>query len=191
MSSMPSSLPRSSTGSGAFAALVALAALAGLVPACGDDGSPAIDAAGGLDAPTDSAAADAAIDGNQVDASPVDAAIDAAPPAMINGCTLAAAADRTAVNAARTVTFPGFAYTPRCIKIRVGQTVTWSGDLAFHPLRPGLIVGGVPMAQAGNPVPSVSAGASTTATFAAAGDYGYYCANHFGSGMVGAVYVVP
>ena len=170
------------------AGLAALALVA--VTGCGDDGGPTIDAA-------PSAVDAAAVDAAAIDAQPVDArvdaivAIDAAPPAALNGCTAAAAIDRTAVGASRNITFPGFAYAPPCMKIRVGQAVTWSGDLGFHPLRAGAIVGGVATAQPGNPVPSISTGNTATATFGAAGDYGYYCANHFAGGMVGAIFVVP
>jgi len=154
---------------------------------CGDDGGQPIDAASAIDGRViDAATADAA-----TDARPVDAPTDAPPVPMLNGCTAAAAADRTAAGASRTISFPGFAYGPPCMKIRVGQTVTWSGDLGFHPLRPGAIVNNLPMAQPGNPIPPTSAGATVSATFAAAGDVGYYCANHFPGGMFGAIYVVP
>ncbi len=170
-----------------FVACAALLAHAG----CGDDGGQPIDAAT-TDAPaTDAPATDAPAIDAAVDARLLDAPTDAAPVVMLNGCTAAGAIDRTAAGASRTVTFPGFAYTPPCIKIRAGQTVTWSGNFGFHPLRAGAIVNNSPTGQPGNPIPTTSAGMTASATFAAAGDFGYYCASHFGGGMVGAIYVVP
>ena len=71
MPSMPSPLPRSSPALGALAAFVALAALGGLVPACGGD-----DGAG----PTDAAAIDGRPDAT------IDAPVDAAPDAAV-ACT--------------------------------------------------------------------------------------------------------
>lgn len=167
-----------------------------VLAACGDDeehpptpiDGPVVDAPA-IDGPSPDAPPDAATDA-AVDAR-IDAPIDAGMSAMVNGCTAATAVDRTAFAANRTITFPGFAYTPPCMTIKVGQTVTWSGDLGFHPLRAGLVVAGVPTNQPGNPVPSTSAGASASATFAAVGEYGYYCLNHVGGGMMGAIYVVP
>lgn len=158
-----------------------------LLAACGGD-----DGGGGIDADLrdfDAPNADAA---NPDGPSPVDAMLPDGPaPAMINDCTEAAALDRTELADQREVNFPGFAYAPKCMKIKVGQTVTWSGDLAFHPLRAGTIVNNVRTPQAGNPIPSTSSGNTVSVTFAAAGAWGYYCNAHWASGMKGAIYVVP
>ena len=162
--------------------LLALVAI-GLSACGGDDGSP-IDADVDHDAPSFDAAVDAATDARQIDA-PVDAP---APPSD-NNCTLATAVDRTAANANRTIAFANFAYNPPCMKIAAGQTVTWSGDFSFHPLRAGLIVDGMPTGQAGNPIPPTSNGVSVSATFPAAGTFGFYCNFHWPNGMKGAVYV--
>lgn len=154
-------------------------ALALVATACGgDDGD-----GGAIDA--------ASLDGDPLDGNGgIDAAIDGPAAPMLNGCTEMAAMDRTDPGAQRSVTFAGFAYTPRCLKVKVGQTVTWNGDLSFHPLRAGAIVDNQPMAQPGNPIPSTSAGNTVSVTFNAAGDFGYYCAVHQ-PGMAGAIYVVP
>jgi hypothetical protein len=76
---------------------------------------------GGLDAP---------------DTSPTDA-----PSAgRTNDCTDSdyAANDHTAAADPRVITLPvgvdAAPYSPRCMRVRVGQTITWEGDLPDHPL---------------------------------------------------------
>lgn len=112
------------------------------------------------------------------------------PTADVAGCTFAGATDGTAaatatVEAAKT---GGFDYTPKCLKVKKGTVVTFSGNSAVHPLRPFTAKGTLP-----NPIPS-TADASVAVTFSAVGAYGYFCQNHGGdgstAGMVGAVYVV-
>ena len=82
----------------------------------------------------------------------------------------------------------GFMYTPSCITVQVGQTVTWMGDsFGTHPLR------GAPT----NPtteVPAPTSGSSVSTTFSVAGYHGYFCAVHgtpTGGGMAGTIEVVP
>ncbi len=56
------------------------------------------------------------------------------------GCTAAdfAANDRTAEGAERVILAPDgpapAQFSPRCMRVRVGQTITWQGDLASHPI---------------------------------------------------------
>jgi len=77
-----------------------------------------------------------------------------------------------------TIAFPAdptdFSYNPTCLKVPVGTTVTFSGDFTAHPLTPSAKRG----AQTGSPITATSAGTSKDFTFATAGFYGYYCANH-------------
>ncbi len=174
--------------------VVALLAVA--VAGCGgDDGAPtdaaAIDAH--ADAPTDAAAIDARpIDARPIDATAIDADGDAPPPPpVLNNCVADTAIDLTAAGANRTIMFASFLYAPPCVMIRAGQSLTWSGDFALHPLAAGAIVADAPMAQPGNPIPTTASGTTLTVTFPAIGDWGYYCASHFGANMKGAVYVVP
>ena len=74
----------------------------------------------------------------------------------------------------------------RCMKIKVGQTVTWSdgasgpADFVSHPL--GANGGDTP-----NPVPNVDK-ATGNVTFTKAGTFGYLCTNH--PAMIGAIQVV-
>jgi plastocyanin len=96
----------------------------------------------------------------------------------LNGCTDSSYQDMTASGA--TITWD-FTVSPKCVKIKTGQTVTWNGDLGTHPLNP---FGGDP----GSPVPSTSTGNSAKGTFPTAGVFGFHCANH--SSMLGAIKVV-
>lgn len=107
----------------------------------------------------------------------------------INGCTREIALDLTPAGADRSIASVGFTYTPNCIRIDPGQSVTFTSDFAFHPLRGGIVNAGVILPQAGNPVPATDAGASTLVVFPAAGEFGFACGRHVASGMMGAVFV--
>ena len=83
-----------------------------------------------------------------------------------------------------TVTFPNLndTYSPKCLRVRVGQQVTFAGDFGDHPLE-----------QSCGPAANVING-TATATFTVPGVYGYWCTDHGssgGSGMAGAIEVVP
>ena len=170
-----------------------------VVAACGGDDEripPVIDAptpdAATIDAPVtiDAPAIDAGVDGPAIDAAIDALAIDASA-FDVNGCTLATATDLTAAGTP-TVTFggaAGFVYAPKCARISVGQAVTFSGTFASHPLRAGVVVGGVPQPQPGGPIASTDTGTTATFTFPAAGVFPYYCSLHGGGGMNGVVYV--
>ena len=87
------------------------------------------------------------------------------------------------------IRFPvgGDRYSPDCVRVRLGQTVTFSGgDFSAHPLD-----------QACGPVAaliSARSGAQLTVTFGSGlGLYGFFCDQHgtaSGSGMAGAIEVV-
>ena len=80
----------------------------------------------------------------------------------------------------------GDTYSPACILIRSGQTVTFSGDFTAHPLNESCGPSSV--------FQEVSQGSTASFTFCATGTYGYYCRNHgtvSGNGMAGAIQVVP
>jgi plastocyanin len=120
-----------------------------------------------------------------------DLAPDTAPAALeINGCTAASYADATGGTDPRTLIWgPANMFDTlnpkKCMKVQVGQTVTWAGDFTSHPLEP---LGGT----AGTPITAKNSGGVTThtATFTAAGTYGYHCTAHQAS-MRGAIFVVP
>jgi len=95
---------------------------------------------------------------------------------VLNGCTVYV--DRTEDSASRTLAWTDeLAYAPeRCLKIRVDQRVTFSGDFVEHPLAP--LRGDTP-----NPVTAPSA------VFPDTGVFGYVCTTH--PPMIGAIWVVP
>jgi len=99
---------------------------------------------------------------------------------LLNGCS--SYVDRTADDADRTLNWTyGIDSDPeRCIKIKVGQTVTFEGNLNTHPID----------AQGGDASnPFTGAESSTpTFTFTRAGIFGFVCVYH--EEMQGAVWVV-
>lgn len=101
----------------------------------------------------------------------------------INGCT---PADFVA---ATTISFPAVAYDPPCVKISAGDTITWNGNFAFHPLRGGEVVDGVATPDTSSPIVAVDTGMTADVTFPAAGTFPFYCNIHFSVGMTGAVLV--
>lgn len=98
--------------------------------------------------------------------------------------------DLTAATATRTVTFTYPSYTPKCAKIKAGQSVTFSGDFSAHPLTAGTVSSGTATPQSGSPITN-GTGTSATFAFPTAGTFPYYCGVHFSAGMTGAIYVVP
>lgn len=106
----------------------------------------------------------------------------------ICGCTFATAADHTG-QATVTVSFGGtlgFTYSPKCIIVSPGTDVTFSGSFGTHPLRAYTDAANT---DPGNPIQATSSGSTATFTFSTAGSFGYYCSQHVGLGMCGAVYV--
>jgi plastocyanin len=87
----------------------------------------------------------------------------------------------------------GFNYSPKCLKVSAGSSVTFSGDFSSHPLEPSALRGTL----TGNPITSTSAVADggTTKTFAfpTPGFYAYFCQFHdstdSGMFMSGVVWV--
>ena len=115
---------------------------------------------------------------------------DAAPPpppppptAVVNGCEtfMDMTANGGAINGPMNAVPAQF--SPNCVHIKVGQSVTWNVDLAAHPLA----------ASGGNtpsPIAETLSGTSVTFTFSDAGTFGYHCLAH-PSIMFGAVLVTP
>jgi plastocyanin len=76
-----------------------------------------------------------------------------------------------------------FAVSPRCVQIKAGQSVTWTGIFTTHPLE-------ADQGDKPNPISTADlSGASTTVTFATPGTYGFKCQVH--ATMMGAVLVTP
>jgi plastocyanin len=109
---------------------------------------------------------------------------------VFHGCT--AFVDRTADGAERTVRFTNYRYDPACMLVAAGQRVTFSGDFAVHQFRPGVApsrAASDPPAPANNPMTARDDGTSATFDFPAAGTYPFFCLDHEGTGMYGAIRV--
>lgn len=123
---------------------------------------------------------------------------DAVCRADLNGCTPGGATDLTALTST-TVTFvglPTLAYSPKCILVKAGTTVTFStsapDSFLAHPLQGGAILAGVATPATDGPfVPATSSGTSKDFVLSEVGSFPYYCATHGTVGMNGAVFVVP
>ena len=108
----------------------------------------------------------------------------------LNGCTDAKFIDATA-NTNTSVAFGaalGLKYSPACVTIAVGRSVTFTGAFQSHNLNKGSpndLTAGSP----NNPIPQVTSGSEKAVTFSTAGDYPYICEFHNGSGMMGVVRV--
>jgi plastocyanin len=74
-------------------------------------------------------------------------------------------------------------YSPACLKIAAGTTIT-IGASTFHPLT------GTDLGTAGNPIPEHQT-ATTTVSFPSAGFYSFECDTHAIVGMKGVVWVTP
>ena len=92
---------------------------------------------------------------------------------------------------------PGFDFTPADVVIYIGDTVRWTWVSGLHNVESG--VGGVHdgIFRSGNPVSTPGTAFEVTFDQAYVGanpvtenTYDYYCAVHFGSGMVGSVQVI-
>jgi plastocyanin len=83
-------------------------------------------------------------------------------------------------------------YTHHCIKVKVGDVVTFEGMFSFHPLTS---FGGdkpspIPVQQQTNPPAGASGMPELPVTMSTAGNYGFRCAFH-PLVMFGAIQVVP
>ncbi len=99
---------------------------------------------------------------------------DAAPP-EVNGCT--SYVDRTGQDTELTWDLSFGTSANRCIKVLVGDSVSWKGDHTAHPVVP----------FNGLPIANVTEG--TALSFVTPGVYGFKCSAH--ASMNGAIQVVP
>jgi plastocyanin len=103
----------------------------------------------------------------------------------INGCTTFT--DLTADGGV--ITGPSGAvaaqYSPNCVHVKVGQSITWNSDFTNHPLVPTAGVGTQP-----NPITPTSTGSTVTFAFPQPGTFAYNCGIH-STIMLGAVEVTP
>lgn len=110
---------------------------------------------------------------------------------VFNDCTEAKFVDKKAENNT-TVNFGGSlgqTYSPACVLIAVGHSVTFKGNFQNHPISPG-IPGSTTAGSPNNPIVARNSGSTDlTANFATAGDYPYICVDHNNNGMSGVVRV--
>ena len=118
-------------------------------------------------------------------------------PGTVNGCADGDFAAAAADGGTARIQYGdpiGLAYSPRCLSIAAGQSVTFFGDttqgsdFSFHPLRPGG-ADGTASGDSGNPIAPQFGGSTYTVVFPRAGTYGYFCQEHQSMGMYGAVQV--
>ena len=115
----------------------------------------------------------------------------------INGCTDAMFLDRTGGSSSRVVGFGGsngsgvFTYSPRCMTIAAGQSVTFTGDFSAHPLSPGTGPMATDAGSTGNPIPRQDSNTVPTVRvgFLSAGDSPDFCVSHSAAGRVGVIRV--
>lgn len=123
------------------------------------------------------AGADAAADAN-ADPGPVvvpDPDPDPGPPPVVDEvCTDAAFAanDKRGALELRLITFPALPaaaakYSPSCLRIKSGQSVTFAGNFAIYPLGP------MGQGAAASPIIPTAGGATASFTFAAKGRFGF------------------
>jgi plastocyanin len=129
----------------------------------------AVPDSGGADSASDSTAAESG--GEETGATPV------------NGC--ATFTDLTVGGAV--ITGPSSSapaqFSPNCVKIKAGHSVTWNVGFANHPLAAS--GGATP-----NPVLPTTYGTTVTFAFPTPGVYGFHCVRH-PTIMLGAVEVIP
>jgi plastocyanin len=76
-------------------------------------------------------------------------------------------------------------YQPNCMMIRSGQSVTWQGNLTFHPLIPR------ENSSPNNPIVATPSGVTeVTYAFPCAGTFNFSCRTHMDF-MLGTVQVIP
>lgn len=109
---------------------------------------------------------------------------------LINGCDQATAEDFTGM-ATPTVQFVGLSYSPACMRVKAGATVTFEGNFASHPLEGGTVTDGIPMSDPNSPITKTNTGMSASFKLSNEGVVPYYCTFHAASGMKGAIFVEP
>jgi len=96
--------------------------------------------------------------------------------------------DYGSVGSTTTITNAGTTFSPNCVAVHAGTTVTWNVNFSSHTLNAST------RGSPNNPIPTTTSGTSATATFSTVGFYPFYCSFHGandGSGMSGVIQVVP
>lgn len=159
-------------------------------PSSPDGGVPPADVPDGADGPA-SQESGVVADGDEPDEG--DAPDGGTKETATHGCTDERYVDRRAGPEGDRVirVTRGNRYDPPCMAIQAGQAVTFTGNLAAHPLAPGVAPRRTGTATAPSPIEMRSEGTEYRVRFPAPGDYPYYCVYHAGGGMYGVVRVAP
>jgi plastocyanin len=114
----------------------------------------------------------------------------------LNGCAQSSYVDRSGPNDDRNVYFGTagtsgpFTFSPACMVVSPGQSVTFNGDFSIHPLSPGSNPEATTTGTSSNPIqPHDADDMAASFTFKASGTFPFFCQNHYASGMYGAVRV--
>jgi len=100
---------------------------------------------------------------------------------LVQGCGFNEYVDATVNASLRTISPWDQTLGKKCLRIKVGQTVTWSPTpSSTHPL----------FASGGTMPSPITSSAQATATFNTAGVYGFQCGNH-PTQMLGGIWVEP
>lgn len=103
-------------------------------------------------------------------------------------CVLAEAEDRTA-EATITIESLGVKYTPRCVRVSAGTTVTFESDFEPHPLRGGEVVGDEGVVDPNSPITPQDEGTTASFVLNEPGEFPYFCKYHISLGMFGTIWV--
>jgi plastocyanin len=176
-------LENGATMSDRLAAIASASLALVLAVACSESSTPNEDGTSSGDSGTSGSSGSSGTDGGGGSSG------DAESIPAVNGCT--SYKDETnAQDVVVTWDFPITTSDSRCIKVKVGTTVTFQGDFTTHPL----------MAQGGDSPNPLSSNADritnpgtaeerASTKFASAGVFGFWCAIH--PAMTGAILVVP
>lgn len=119
------------------------------------------------------------------------AASSAVPVRAANNCSTFADLRARTVVTVNTVTGQN-RYSPACVMVSVGATVTFNSNFGNHPLYGGLVTGGVATIDPASPIGAHNSGtAPVSIVFTQLGEFPYFCDFHFDDGMMGSVLVDP
>ena len=110
-------------------------------------------------------------------------------PNLINGCDPETAQDFTGDGV--DIEFVSFYYDPPCVRAKLGDKIRLLGDFTAHPIQGGTVVGGVATPDANSPIYAQASDPFIVPFFQSPGTYPYYCTAHYGSGMMGVIFLDP
>lgn len=83
-------------------------------------------------------------------------------------------------------------YSPSCVLVSIGTTVTFNSNFGNHPLYGGTVSGGTATIDPASPIGAHGSGSVPVAvTFDQLGEFPFFCDFHFQDGMMGSVLVDP